>query len=460
MLGHCADVRRWVARLCVSGRRAASCLFGAGLFATVAHSTTAADPLPAGADHRAAQLDRGRELFTHAWRPGDPQSAGGDGLGPVFNAQSCVDCHDQGGIGGAGGRHRNIEIASLSSALGDDAGYFYAFSMNFGGNGFEYRIGTPPASRPRDAGESPLADPAVLETIHPGFRQSTSVVLHRYGVDPGYPQWRAGVVGSHGPVTVRLSERNPTPLFGVGLIDAISDDAIEQAAAQSRKSKSTRGRVARTVDGRVGRFGWKGQTARLEDFVRSAAAGELGLEVPGQHQSVDPRRPGLGAVGLDLDAADLEALTTFVRSLPQPQRHLAADRLDAISAGESLFRSIGCAACHTPDLGDVKGIYSDLLLHSLGDQLEDTGSYIAFGSEPVRAPAVGEEANRPADELEWQTPPLWGLRHSAPYLHDGRAPTVAAAIELHGGQAAAAAKKFGQLSPKRRQQLLFFLDSL
>jgi CxxC motif-containing protein (DUF1111 family) len=163
---------------------------------------------------------------------------------------------------------------------------------------------------------------------------------------------------------------------------------------------------------------------------------------------------------LDLDAPDLEALTTFVRALPKPRRHLEADSLDAIAAGESLFRSIGCVACHAPDLGDIEGIYSDLLLHQLGEQLEDTGSYIAFGSDPGPAAPPVDEANGPAEESEWRTPPLWGLRHSGPYMHDGRAATVTAAIELHAGQAAASAKRFEQLSPKRRQQLLMFLDSI
>ncbi len=481
MLGYRIDIRRWGSLWWDSGWRPRSCRFEAvrvtewlgdrrrlamlsavlgGLVALVPHPLAAADPLPAAAEREAAQLIRGRELFLHAWRPGDPRSVGGDGLGPVFNAQSCVDCHDQGGIGGAGGRHRNIEIASVSNAFDGNRGYFYSFSMNFGGNGFEYRLGAPATDQQRGGAGELSVEPALLEAIHPGFRESPSVVLHRFGVDPSYAQWRASVVGSHGPVTVRLSQRNPTSLFGVGLIDTISDEVIEQAAAKSRRSKGTRGRVARTADGRIGRFGWKGQTATLDDFVRSAAAGELGLEVPGQHQAVDPRTPGIGAVGLDLDAPDLEALTTFVRALPKPRRHLEADSLDAIVAGESLFRSIGCVACHAPDLGDIEGIYSDLLLHQLGEQLEDTGSYIAFGSDPGPAAPPVDEANGPAEESEWRTPPLWGLRHSGPYMHDGRAATVTAAIELHAGQAAASAKRFEQLSPKRRQQLLMFLDSI
>ena len=65
-----------------------------------------------------------------------------------------------------------------------------------------------------------------------------------------------------------------------------------------------------------------------------------------------------------------------------------------------------------------------------------------------------------ATSQEWRTPPLWGLRDSAPYLHDGRAATVDQAIALHGGQGAAAAQRYAQLSARRKRQLDAFLLSL
>ena len=76
--------------------------------------------------------------------------------------------------------------------------------------------------------------------------------------------------------------------------------------------------MSRLKDGRVGRFGWKAQTATLADFVRSAAAGEIGLEIPGRHQAADPRLPGLAATGLDMNESECDALVDFVRSLPGP----------------------------------------------------------------------------------------------------------------------------------------------
>ena len=405
---------------------------------------------------------QGRELFERSWVKNDPRGHGGDGLGPVFNGQSCVDCHNLGGSGGAGGVDRNIEIATVTEDLAA-GGYSYAFSMDFGAGRFEYRMGFP---RPSARG-GPQADPRLLASIHPGFGGSRSVVLHRYGTDPAYQSWRESVPGQHGMVSVRGSQRNPTPLFGVGLIDAIPDEAIE--AASRRKfpgSAQVRGRVSRLKDGRVGRFGWKAQTATLEEFVRAAAAGEMGLEIPDRHQAADPRLPGLVAPGLDMDEDDCEALVDHVRSLPAPVAIPPADAADAaqVKAGESTFKTIGCTGCHVPQVGDVEGIYSDLLLHDMGPQPGDADAYTVFvGGPPAgNAPAV---ANRPggpgtSSAREWRTPPLWGLRDSAPYLHDGRAPRIDQAVALHAGQGASSSRRYAELSPRRKRQIEVFLMSL
>src|SRR5262249_10347274 len=77
-------------------------------------------------------LRAGRELFTRVWLPNDPRSHGGDGLGPVFNGQSCVACHDQGGPGGAGAVGRNIEIATATGLGLPGYRFAYAFGMDFG----------------------------------------------------------------------------------------------------------------------------------------------------------------------------------------------------------------------------------------------------------------------------------------------------------------------------------------
>ena len=124
------------------------------------------------------------------------------------------------------------------------------------------------------------------------------------------------------------------------------------------------------------------------------------------------------------------------------------------AAGKKLFRSVGCADCHTPNLGDVDGIYSDLLLHRMGADLVGGGSY---GEPPIPLPDESEDGPAPS---EWRTPPLWGVADSAPYMHDGRAPTLADAIKLHGGQGARARNNFLKLNPADQSRLFAFLQTL
>ncbi len=427
----------------------------------------------------AARIVLGRELFVREWVPDDRRSHGGDGLGPVFNDRSCLGCHHQGPAGGGGGSAAtNIELITArpaGTAPSGSTGFYYAFSFNYGPNGFEYHIGEPPGlngNRARRAGRRPAAaapNLAELVRIHPGFRDAPSVVLHRYGKDPDYRSWREWVLGDHGTIAIRTSQRNPTPLYGVGRIDAIPDAAIEAVARRRHPGwPQVNGRVSRLADGRIGRFGWKGQTASLKDFVLSAAAVELGLEVPGHSQAGDPRIPPIRAKGLDMNYDECEALTAFVRSLPAPtvekpnsQREATARKL-----GRSLFRSTGCTACHIEKLDDVDGLYSDLLLHAMSPELSDTSSYKAFQAAeppapaPVPAGARGGRANRPPALEEWRTPPLWGLRDSAPYMHDGRAGTIDEAIRLHGGEALASAQHYRPLTDREQTLLQAFLLSL
>ncbi len=305
------------------------------------------------------------------------------------------------------------------------------------------------------------------------------------------------------------SQRNPTALFGIGLIDAIPDSAIEAASkARYPDFPEVAGRVARQKDGRIGRFGWKAQVPTLNDFVLTACAVELGLEVPGHKQSglpkpslkmasesvckvelevktsplVQPQQPTTNLAPLDLTADQCSALEAYVRDLPSPVELNRSDK--EVEAGRALFAKVGCASCHSAKLGGVDGIYSDLLVHDMGKELGDTGSYTPFvpGSEdpdfidppiadtvtsadevaPSTEPATSKAkpTTGPATRQEWRTPPLWGVRDSSPYLHDGRAPTLERAIALHGGQGEKSARAYFSLTPRERLQVQSFLKSL
>jgi hypothetical protein len=216
----------------------------------------------------------------------------------------------------------------------------------------------------------------------------------------------------------------------------------------------------------------------LREFTLQASAMEIGLEVPGSSKTA--WRTGYKAPGLDLSADQCDALAKFVGSIPPPARKPPETDQHAaeIGVGQKLFERIGCAICHPSKLGDVEGIYSDLLLHDMGS---DNGHYADLilagepgpdGVEPL--PVVSsrghdepqkkrEPPKRPkfgASSREWRTPPLWGVRDSAPYLHNGRADTISLAIAEHGGEGRDSARQFLRMSLQERQQLELFLLSL
>lgn len=373
-------------------------------------------------------------------------------------------CHSLGGAGGAGPNDRNVTLLTANPIR--------------------------PRIDPRD--EAPTPPPvnrSGLAAIHPGLAAAGSVVLHKLGVSQSYEAWRKDVLTGRGTTSeettqkrgagsalsstrttaakkantglprevlggkFRLvkSERNTPALFGAGLIDMIPDAAIEaEAKRQSKTRPGTEGRPARNAQGRVGKFGWKGQVASLEDFVLNACAVEIGLEVPNHPQAKDPLGYGDHVSGLDMTGDECDALIGFVRDLPAP----GSKNQDVESKGRAIFNTIGCADCHKPALGNADGIYSDLLLHDMGESLSDSGTY--YGTETDD----GNGTPGAPKMREWKTPPLWGVASSAPYLHDGRAKTIVEAISLHGGQAVSSVKKFHELAAEPKRRLGQFLHSL
>jgi CxxC motif-containing protein (DUF1111 family) len=369
----------------------------------------------------------GKMLFEHEWTPHDPLSPSGDGLGPVYNANSCVACHRQGGSGGGGERAHNVTTFSLQK----------------------------PGAAPREG--------VLHAQAWPGFRETVA------GIDPTFANGglrrtrRPGefVLPANPQAVVRLSQRNTPALFGAGLIDELPDRVI---VGQERKQQirwggkkgldAPVGRASRLPDGRIGKFGWKGQSASLADFVQAACANELGLGNPGSAQPAPLGKRDYQPPGLDLTLEQCNQLTAYIADLPRPEERGPADVCLA-AEGKRLFTKIGCADCHTPSLGSVDSIYSDLLLHRMGEKLESAGGgYNAPSLAPPASPGDGP----PQDE--WRTPPLWGVADSAPYLHDGQAASLQAAIKLHGGQAARSARLFETLLPVQQNQVIAFLMTL
>lgn len=393
----------------------------------------------------AATKQAGQELFEHEWTPNDPL-AKGDGLGPVFNAKSCVACHFQGGVGGGG------EVAH--NAVGFEA------------------LGTP-------------ADPEFRTgTIHnfstePALKESLKVVKKRFPVvkfqAPPPPPPGEGHCGYNPPPRpdfdpVRTESVQPTALFGAGWVDRISGKAITynmmnrfvKGAVKELQldfSDTVGGRARLLPGGRVGKFGWKAQFATLEEFVAAACANELGLGTPATAQAVSIAAKDAPEVSADLDRRQFRALLAFVDTLPKPVEIAPASPADQEKAarGKDLFTSVGCAVCHVPDLGGVSGVYSDLLLHVLENPNPKGGFGDGYGPEPLPEHPRPDDLPRPE---EWKTPPLWGVADSAPYFHDGASDTLDAAVLRHQGEAKTVTANYRKLPPADQQAVVAFLKTL
>jgi CxxC motif-containing protein (DUF1111 family) len=373
----------------------------------------------------------GAALFNHVFKPGDPLTAGGDGLGPVFNASSCTACHHQGGAGGAGDNERNVTVFTVRSI----------------------------------AGNEPREGVIHARATKPEFKETQALASASVPSQVSQP-----ASGSHCPPSppraVAFSQRNTPALFGAKLIEELPEreivaqerrENIRYGLATSAAENIPVGRALRLADGRIGRFGWKAQTASLADFVQTACANELGLSNPGHAQPQSLARPQYVARGLDLSQQQCDEITAFVASLPRPmeQNPIEATLRERVAHGKKLFTTIGCADCHSPALGAIDGLYSDLLLHRMGPELQGAGSY---NDPPVPSPNfVAGEGPQPG---EWRTPPLWGVADSAPYLHDGRAGTLDEAIQMHGGQGTAARLRYANRDPGDRDDLIAFLRTL
>jgi CxxC motif-containing protein (DUF1111 family) len=243
-------------------------------------------------------------------------------------------------------------------------------------------------------------------------------------------------------------EQRQTPsILGDGRIEAIFEaEILAREDARDRDGDGIRGVARRlTIGGatEIGRFGWKAQIPRLADFVRDALGNELGLTTPDDGRGFALLADGDGRADPEVDAAAVDDMAFFLAELAPPAR--VGSLAPEVLAGERLFARVGCARCHVPELDGPDGpvpLYSDLLLHDVWPQ--------AFRgmSEPGAGPG------------SFRTPPLWGVRATAPYLHDGRASTLRAAILLHAGEAAGVRAAFEALPAHDKDALIAFLEDL
>lgn len=278
------------------------------------------------------------------------------------------------------------------------------------------------------------------------------------------------------PPGMDVSRRQPPPVFGAGLIEALSDAAIlAHADPNDSDGNGISGRpnwvtpaayVPATEPGggpgpKLGRFGRKAQVSSLLQQTVEAYHQDMGITSPYRPaENVNPMSPAVPGVDSaddpEVGGGETQAVMQYLRMLAPPA---PGEWTDVRRRGESLFSSIKCASCHVPAmqtgaheidaLSDRDApLFSDLLLHDLGDALAD---------------------GRPdgdADGREWRTAPLWGLRLAREFmngqlflLHDGRARSVDEAIRLHGGEAAPARDAYLAMPSGDRAALVDFVES-
>lgn len=370
-----------------------------------------------------------------------------EGLGPLYNRTSCAACH---GAPVTGGQDPEVTANNVTHFMIENQGNWF-LALEFGGPVQQVRS---IANHP--GGEACSIQPEVVPPL------------------PG----------------LRTSNRHTPPVFGFGLLDAVPDEEIlEYQGKRPWKDPSVIGFAnpgielealvrlqAFTFDitrkqpagiGRVGRFGWKAQTATLWQFTTEPFNIELGVSTPFFPRENTPNGgpvpAGCGLAGAqpnDTGSANSLKLFHFQALLgAPPSRPLTP----SARYGAVIFQAVGCADCHRAKLktgdyhlanpdGSVQRVdalsdkeifpYSDLLVHDMGPGLED-----------------GRVMGRASGRF-WRTTPLWGNRFKTRFLHDGRATTLDEAIDLHGGEAASSTQRYGQLSSAQEAALLEFIEGL
>lgn len=361
------------------------------------------EPLPGLSAAELERFRQGQAIFAHTFTPEE-------GLGPLFNENACNACHTDPADGGTG---EQFLIKATRFIAPDSCDLL---SHEGAGN----------------------------------IQQQATPLLWAHGI-------------TRKPMPLSATERgrfNVAFLFGLGLVDAIPEEAIlARADPADTTGDGISGKAGRALDGRLGRFGRKADSPTLQHFVETALLFEMGLTTPNQpfEENIGtlPLPPGVDpAPDPEVDQRTVELLRDFVRFLAPPPRRLGRtpEERRTIEQGERLFAQVGCASCHVPSLrtgpSEIRALdrktvhlYSDLLLHDLG-------------------PALANVCSVAATPTELRTAMLMGLGHRRAFLHDGRALGLREAIEFHGGEAAAARAAFHGLGAGAQEALLRFLESL
>ena len=399
-------------------------------------------PVAGLTEYDQATVHLGNSLFRKSWRPAPSETTASDGLGPLYNARACSDCH----VGDGRGNHKIGLILKLRQP--DPVYGVQIQDKAVAGIDAEGQV----LVRYEESSVE-LSDGTIVRLRRPIYEVA----------DLKYGPFTAGI---------GFSPRLAPPVFGLGLLEAV--DVAEILAYHDPKDLDGDGISGRANgvrsearnDLRLGRFGWKAGHATVADQNAVALSNDIGIAnslYPALWgdctvAQIDCQRAPHGGNerhnGLEISAKVVRHLTFYLQALGAPPPRAGT------AAGQLLFRRTGCAACHREEMrtGDDHPLvalrsrtiqpYTDLLLHDMGDELAD-------------GMTEGKATGR-----EWRTAPLWGIgltdavNGNTFYLHDGRARSLTEAILWHGGEGASAREKFKKLSVGQRVALLEFLRTL
>jgi CxxC motif-containing protein (DUF1111 family) len=411
-----------------------------------------AQPFAGLNEQELAQFFRGRSIFRQSWVI-PPAKDTLVGLGPLYNRIACISCHPKNGRGRAPddtGETMQSMLVRLSvpgKTLHNNpkSHPYYGTQLNEEGV-------------PGVAGEGRAQIIWEYQTIE--LADATQVRLRKPKIT--FSQLKYGELEP-----VLTSARIGPSIFGLGLLDAVSEKELIRIA-QQQKPDAIKGKVNQVWDItnqqiQIGRFGAKANVVSLRSQIAEAMLGDLGITsnlLPNENclpHQIDCKKSPSGN-SPELNEQQLNDLEFYFRHLAVPARRNIEN--PQVKAGKGIFVSIGCANCHLPQLQTAQNYphkhlanltihpYTDLLLHDMGEGLAD---------------------NRPdfqATGREWRTSPLWGIgltefiNEYQSYLHDGRAQSITEAILWHGGEAEKAQERYRKLTRNERSSLEQFLLSL
>jgi CxxC motif-containing protein (DUF1111 family) len=351
-----------------------------------------------------------------------------DGLGPVYNATSCVTCHQNPDSGAAS------QITELRVGHNDANGNF--------------------------------VNPTIFINDGKDTITGRSIVNDRaIG-----PQAQEHIPDTENIRTLRAALNT----LGDGFVEAVDDKTLMAIAARQPEESDgmIHGEVVQAPifeapgQTRVGRFGWKDQHSSLLSFIADAYLNEMGITNrlrPTEVTQVLNTTTGINDQPDELGLADIDHFAQFIRGTMVPPRDVTLAATPAAQIGRHLFQQLGCRTCHVETIitapagtvingGEftVPDALGNKIIHPFGDYLlHDIGT----GDGIVQ---VGPQDT--ANKL--RTAPLWGVRDKARFMHDLKSLSLENAIERHKGEASDAERRFDELTPEERAALITFLESL